>query len=460
MANNIRNKSRVSGPDDYRRIAGGGGYSPKLIEHTQVNHEKKSARTLEQLLSPYLNANEVTARNSAGALKLYRQSSAVSIVINKIARQIKQLRPILMIDDGESVETSGDILDLLDNPSPEWSRSRFMEAVSVNFLATDVAYIWCGGNVNQPPIEMVPINSDQLTVNETADDIPESYRISMGPYKGIFKRVEQRVRGKRVVRYLNGNMSELLIIRGTDTESAAGLTPQSKLQSIQDEINQVLKANKHNLSMLANGGRLSLLFTLKGSGQEEFEQAQQSIMDKYQGASAAGSIAVVAAEDAGVQEFGITPKDMDFEAMQKTAILRVAQEYDIPGVLVLNDSATFNNMDTAREMMFDDAIFPVVSSIYEALEDFLVMRFKREDQNIDLRFDESRVPALRTRRFNEIKVRREANIETINELRSDIGLDPYGEGGDKIYQNGTLIAVGDPDVSDPRRDIVKPRDDG
>ncbi len=431
---------------------GFGGDAPQI--------EKKSA-TLEQLLSPYLRTGDVTARTSSGALSLYRQSSAVSIVINKIARQIKQLRPVILLNDGNDMETSHDILDLLDNPAPEWSRTRFMETLAVNYLATSEAFVWCAGNIRNAPLEMVPISSDKITVNETSNDIPVSYAIYNGPYKGVFKRMEQRVNGKRVVRYIDAsNMAELLVIRGVDTQSTSGLKPQSKLRPIQDEINQVLKANKHNLSMLANGGRLSLVFTLKGAGQDEFEDAQQRLKEQYRGADAAGTISVISAEDTKVEEFGITPKDMDFEAMQKTAILRVAQEFDIPGILVNNDNSTFNNMDTARELMWDDAIFPVVTSVYEGLEDFLLMRFGISDKDADLWFDESKVPALRMRRVEEVKARREANVETIDELRTVLGLDEYGDGGDKIYEAATKVPLGTGFDSDPRRDVVKPNDDG
>lgn len=422
--------------------------------------EKKSA-TLESLIGSFLNTSQLTAHTPSGALRLYRQSSPVSIVINKIARKAQQLRPVILTDSGKNVETSHAILDLLDNPSPEWNRSRFMESLFINFLVTETFYIWAGGNVNRPPLEMAPVNVDSVTINDSGQDIPLSYQINQGPYQGVFKRTEARVGGKRTVRYLNGNMAELHVVRGVDTKTSSGLHPQSRLTPIQDEINQVLQANKHNLAMLENGGRLSLLFTLKGDISDgSFEDARTTIMDKYSGSGAAGSIGVVSGDDTTVQEFGISPKDMDFKSMQETAILRVAQEYDIPGVLVLNDSATFNNMAEAREMMWDDAIIPVVRSVYEGIEDFLVMRFGLQDADIDLWFDEIRVPALRMRRITEVQARRTANVETINELRPILGRDDDVDGGDVIYQAATLIPVGQSTLTDPGRDIVKPSDDG
>jgi len=435
-----------------------------MMYNKKASPVEKKSLTLGNIFSSFLNTTALTAHNPRGALRLYRQSSPVSIVINKIARQVKMLRPIILTNGGDDVEKSHQILDLLDNPAPEWNRSRMMESLAINMLATETYYLWAGGNVNKLPLEIVPINVDSVTINSRSSDVPLSYQITDGPYRGVFKRTEARVNGKKVVRYLDGNMAELSVVRGTDTLTSSGLHPQSKLIAIQDEINQVLQANRHNLAMLQNGGRLSLLFTLKGElGQDGFEGAKEAILNNFSGSGASGSIAVVqGGEDIGtdVQEFGISPKDMDFKAMQETAILRVAQEYDIPGVLVLNDSATFNNMAEAREMMWDDAVFPVVRSIYEGLEDFLVMRAGLQDEDIDLWFDESRVPALRMRRIREVALIREANVETLDESRKTLSLDPYGEGGDKIYQPATLIEVGQPAPTDPRRDIVKPRDDG
>lgn len=422
--------------------------------------EKKS-KTLGQILRPFINANELTAATSSGALQLYRRSSAVSIVVDKIVRQIKQLEPIMLKNNRQDVETSNDILSLLANPSPDWTRTRFMESVATNFLVTETSFIWAAGNVNRLPLEMAPINSNIVTVSVSADDVPTAYQVTTGPYAGIYKRTEQRVNGKRVVRYLSGNMAELAVIRGSDSSSSSGMHPESRLRPIQDEINQVLGANRHNLAMIANGGRLSLVFTLNGSpADDQFTHAEQALHDKFSGPNSAGSMAVVAGESTSIQEFGITPKDMDFETMQKTAILRVAQEYDIPGVLVLNDSATFNNMSEARQMMWDDAVFPTVRYIYEGLEDFLLMRSGTPDEDADLWFDELDVPALRMRRIEEIVKRKDINAETTNELRKDLGKETDIDGGDVIYQSATQVPLGNPVDDDPGRDIVKPEDDG
>lgn len=421
--------------------------------------EKKGFSNLGRL-STLIAADDLTAYNSYGALKLYERSSAVAIVINAISRQVSQIKPIIMRDG--NVDEGTDILDRLYYPSPDWTMSQLLESISVNLSAAGVAYIWAAGNVNRPAIELAPVNSDIVNIFNEGNDVVLSYEVNDGPYRGMFTRTEEVMNGRRVVRYLNGNFAELIVIRSFDPRSSSGQLPFSPLRPIQDEINQLLHANRHNLNLLKNGGTLSLLFTLSHElGEEEFAEADNLLHEKYAGTNKAGAMAVTRAGEMDIKELGLSPKDMNWEEMQRTAIQRVAQQFSYPPLLVTTDDATFNNMAESKEMAWDNAVFPMVRIILESLETFFGIRHGLRDAEFDLWFDETAIPALRRRRAEEVKLLNETGALTLNEKRKILGRESYGDAGDVVYIAGTMVPIGEPMFEDePERDIVKPSDDG
>lgn len=408
-----------------------------------------------------LAALEYTAENPAAALRLYRATTAVSVPINKIAEAIKLIRPV--VKRGEEPEDSSDIAKLLMKPSPLVETGLFFKTMAVDFLASANCLLWASGR-RGVPAALETIGPDQYSIMTDGETKISEFIVTVGPHRGNYRRVTEA--GKRV-RFLNAtNNSEVFLIRDYNTYGQRREWGESKLLSAADKLKQVILGDRHNVAIIQNGGYLSLLFALKGDlSQEQIDGAKEAIEANYQGPDNAGAIAVFAAEDVSVRETGIAPKDMDFEGMDKRATRAIAGVYQVPIVLIDIESATYNNMREAREMMYDDAVIPTLQSLYNGLEDFLFMRAGLDPAEWEITFDPLQVPALRPRAIEEIKQLGDAGVTTINERRAMLAFDHMDTGGNDIFGRMTDIAIasnnGEGEEDDPSlmRDEVGDDDD-
>lgn len=370
------------------------------------------------------------------ALKYYRDASAVSVPVNMIANQIGQIEPILR--SGGQIVDNSKLIKLLMEPGEGAVWELFIKTITINFLVTGTAYIWASRPDTRLPISLAAVTTTNININSKSGGGIQSLQIGLGDYAGIYQEVKE---GRRT-RYINPvTKSELYQLRDTTTETGNPTQGDSPLESASIEIEQTIDGNIHNLALIRNGGLMSLLFSLKGElGDDQFEAAKEEIIAKYSGAASAGEIGVVDAEDIEVQEFGLSPKDMNYDKLGRTARNAVANAYGVPIVLLDPEKATLNNMSEARLMFFDQAVSPVLKRIYAGLEDFLFPRANLSRPSDVISFDPMQIPMVRERIINEIKTRRETNIETTNELRDGVNREPL-DGGDQLFMPATMIPI-------------------
>ncbi len=388
----------------------------------------------------HLMNSDTIAASASGAMKLFRTSSAVSIPVRLIAHNVGMITPVLKNDDDGAVVLDTDFIRLLKNPRHGVSSFLFFKSLAIYQSIVGKGYVWAGGNINRPPIAIDKVNPVNVHLNTLSDGTITEINVTTGPYQGTYK---AEIQGTRV-RYILNNFAEIGIIPGFSSRSDdRSMIGESPLLAVGPEIQQLVDGATHNSSLLKNGGTLSTIFSLKGDiADDQFEDAASAIVAKYQGPNKAGTIGVVAAEDVDIKQFGNTPKDLDFEKLQKLARKIVALQYGVPIALVDNEKATFSNLNTSNEMLFDNGCEPVITEILNGLEFFLFPRFKMEIDRFDLTFDRTSLPILRQRFIRELKERREAGVETPNELRSLINREPISEGGDDLYWPVTQAPIG------------------
>jgi len=397
----------------------------------------KSKLYAQELL--YLMNSQSTAASAHGAMNLYRTSSAVSIPVRMIANTVGMIQPVLKDKKGEVVERHP-IIDLLQNPKYGMPAFLFFKTLAVHQSVVGRSYVWAGGNINRPPLVIDKINPVNIHLDTLSNGVITAINVTSGPYEGKYVAEQQGIR----TRYIMNNFSEIGVIEGftssTDDRATLGESP---LLAVGPEIQQLIEGAIHNTNLLKNGGSLSTVFSLKGDiMDDQFEAASSAIREKYQGPNRAGAIGVIAAEDVDIKQFGNTPKDLDFENLQKLARKIVALQYGVPIALVDNEKSTFNNLSTSNEMMFDNACEPVLTEILSGLEFFLFPRYKLETSKNDLSFDRTALPILRQRFIRELKERKDAGVETPNELRSLLNREPIAEGGDELYWPVTQAPIG------------------
>lgn len=377
--------------------------------------------------------------SASKAMTFYRTNSTVATAVDKIAGKFEQIKPVLIKDNGDIINRHP-VLDLLKQPNPFDTWHEFAGKLSRHYLIKADSHISMLGNVNRPPLEMYAVKPQNVNTVQAVDYFPAAYTISTGPGRGNYRRTED----KRTVRYLDSNMRELYHIMGFSSRDAE-LSGDSKLEAAALETKQQIKGRTHNLKLLENGGRLSLLVAFKdpdGIDDGTHRERKRRINEDLGGTSNAGKIAVISGEEVSITEAGINNKDMDYAELDKVASQAIYMRYEIPLPLITTDATSYNNVENALLDFYENTVLPHADTLFAGLSKVLLPRFGIDD--MVLSYDPESISILIRQKLKEIKERREINIETINELRA---LLPHREslakGADVLYQPATMVPVGE-----------------
>lgn len=376
-----------------------------------------------------LGSSTITA---AQAFKFYRECAAVATVIDMIAEPFADL-PVYLDEDGRAVYDS-DVLGILKTPHPEYTGRLFRSSVATYFLLTGEAYIWAGGNFRYPPLEIAPISPRNLSVVQGGDGFVNNMIVSGVMYPGSY--VRNRFLGKRV--FLSSPQQQLKQIRRFSTEDNSQLRGESKLSAAAMDVRQNLAGSNHNFKTLTKGGRLTLLFSIKEDmNPTKFQEAKDAIISQYSGDGGAG-IGVVNANQVDVKEMGVNNKDMDFATLQAMTEKAIAKRYNVPLPLISDESSTYNNLSTAYQALYDNAVIPVANQIYDGMGDLLFPRYRIDPSKTRFCVDVTGIPAIAERMADITLKRRQGGTWTEDELRADQGLEKIIN-GDVIYRAANLI---------------------
>jgi len=392
----------------------------------------------------------MSGRTSASdVMRFYRQSSAVAIAVDKIAKEIEQIRPVLLTEDGKYL-TDHPVLDLINNPNGAENRDQFIGQVARHYLLTHDAFIYAEGTITRPPSNLWSTKPQSISILDNhSDNYPQSYNITTGPARGNYVRDES----KRDWRYFNGNLRQVHQITGFSSYENNGLA-DSPLHAAALEVRQQILGRYHNLRLLENGGRLSLIAIFKDQLDEsQLEARRAALNENWAGPRNAGKIAVVNSEDLDLKEVGTSNKDMDFATLDKVAGETIAKRYDIPLPLITNDASTFNNLEQSVFHFYDMAVLPTYQKIYNGLGKMLLPRYGLDPAKFKLTYNPDDIDALRMRRIEEETKLFKEGITTRNEARDKLSYEPV-TGGDDILVPANLIPVAQDtfrvtDIDDP-----------
>ncbi len=392
------------------------------------------------------------ATTASSALHLYDESSAVATPIDMIADSFSVVDIALKV--GDELVLEHPILDFLKQPSPFYDQELFLNVLAKNYLVTGEAFFVAVGNINRPPLQLQPVSPASANPHAAQNsDAPNSWLIAGQTLPGSYT-ADIFVKD---VRYTDGNLRELKTIRNFSPRNNSLLRGQSLLVAASREARSHILGTEHNVSILENGGRVSMVFNFEDSmDKEDWEATKDEIINKYAGPSNAGQIGVVEGGKMSVHELSKTPKDMDFSNLQNLITKSIALRYKVPLPLVSDERQTLNNYEVAILALYDQAVLPLSSRILGGIGQILIPRFGLEMKTASLVINQDTVTALVIRRNNELKKRVEMNLETKNELRASIGREEI-DGGDELYQSSLLVPIGtdlftddnDPAVSEP-----------
>jgi HK97 family phage portal protein len=173
--------------------------------------------------------------------------------------------------------------------------------------------------------------------------------------------------------------------------------------------------------------------------EEEFNRMKEQLNEVYSGL-ANGNGKPIVLEHIKPMELSSNAKDADFAGSHDMMSKDVYRTLKIPPIL-LNQGAdtTFNNQAEAKLNFWDDAITPLVNSHSEELTEDLAPRY---GDNIVIRPDYTKIPALEPRRKEAWERAQKSQELTINEKRKLMGMESVGPEGDVIMVEAGKIPLG------------------
>lgn len=371
------------------------------------------------------------------AMELYNRSSVVATAIDTIVKKIEAIDPAMK--RGDDFDDSGPALDLLAKPNNFTLYKQFIGEIARHYLLTGDAFFLVLGQSR--PLEIYPAHPINVSPEAPlGNGYAERYHVAGTLAQGVYVG-EPQAGENRMVYTREDGLWKLYHLKGFSTRPNA-LRGDSPLESILSEIRQSIAGHKHNEQTLTMGARLSLLFAIKGAiPDDQFNELEKAIIEKYGGAENRGAIGVVNSDEIEVTEFGVNNKDMDYVNLLQMVKSGVYSRYGIPLPLLVASSQTHSNYENSLEALYDDAVVPVAEVLFEALTDFLIPLFGGRPREEMISYNPLSIDTLRMRRLREIKTQADMMMITTNEKRASVpDLDDI-DGGDTILGPGTLAPI-------------------
>jgi HK97 family phage portal protein len=379
----------------------------------------------------------------------YLKASPVADAIDRIAKEFASITPKIYDIQNDEFLTNTNFLDVLKAPNAMMTEHQFLFNLAATYLIYGnlLAY---GTGVSKIQ-ELHYIEPQYITLNADQFNTLTSLYVNKSAYSQTYKLQELNnqsffVAPNQVARYIRAynplwNYSNQ---RGV-----------SRLAAISYEIEQFIFASIHNLTALTNAvkpsGIISADFNLTD---EQYERLDAQIKAFYGGASNTARVLML---DNGMDFTPImTRTDSDYQTLRKNVEAAIYRRLEIPLALVTDSAMTYNNLEVANLMLYDNAVLPLAKLLYKQLQDIIFYYNKIDPARYMITYDENDIEALAIRKSQLIAAKVSASVYTMNEIRQLYGDKPLVSGGDDVYVQSTQIPV----ASDNEQSLyVNPTDD-
>lgn len=348
--------------------------------------------------------------------------SVATSSVDKLSKAIASTIPIAMAKDKtlDNVES----LSLLSNFS---FRYEILQRVNDDLHWGGRSFVMLIGNVNGVPSQIMHIQAEKVSfLNDENGDIVQVI-VNRHAFSDTFK-VQTDANKKTLGRFFSDNkLKEIIVIETID-----GLPI---LKAVENEITVLSQSIQRNGALVQNGGRLSMLISYKDSvDAEEMSRRSTAINQAVRGKGYGG---ILATGDADITEFGLRPREMDFEVLAAECRKNIYSAIGIPLALVDGASATFSNVASSQANFYLETVIPAANYIYSKIGSVLS---KREGIEFDLVVDSASIDSIKIKQFETAKIMSESKSVTINEIRKELGFEEMqGDGYSQILVEARLV---------------------
>lgn len=324
------------------------------------------------------------------------------------------------------------VLSLLDRPNPTQTRKEFFEQSFTARLVTGNAFLISSQlNPTSPPVELWNLLTSAVSIKPGETGIPAAYKF-------------QSVRGMMEfpVNPINGQ-SPIYHSKNVQLKNDLFGMPPLKSGAVWVDVSN--EGGEWNASLLANGASPSGILKKTTTGvwtDQQYKQIKDRWESNHQGTKNAGIPMILEGMD--WVQMGFNPKDMDFERTMNYSDKKICGIYRVPYVLLSPDASTFNNVQNARRILWEDVIAPFLNNFLDSFDNWLLPKYKNtEDMYFEA--DYSCVPAyqaMEAEKAERVINMRDKGIITINEAREMLGLDKVeAPEADEIYIQSSQIPL-------------------
>ena len=371
------------------------------------------------------------------AFWIYEKSAVVADAISKISMPFSDIMPALKdINTDEFLTKSGDhpLLSLLNSPGFNFDSTRLKYSLMTSFLVTGAAYPVAGGNINFEPsqLESVMANKTQLMEGR----IEELQQIQFtATNQNVYIRQEIPKR-KTVIYQTVSQLSETIQI--ALEYQARGVQPLSPLERLYYQSLMKYYGDRHNLGLVKNASRPGGLWSSseKEGMTNDQHEALKTEVQKFVDNPGRD---VVSPAPVKYENFLLKPTDMDFVKLIESSKPDIYNLYDIPLALTTVGAMTQSNYENSMLALYDNAVSPRASYLFNRIGEFLLPRYEDGDRYI-LTYDRKSIDALKSRMLEESEKMRKIGSFKENEIRSVAGYEPLDEDGDVIFRPANLVS--------------------
>lgn len=357
--------------------------------------------------------------------KAYEKVACIGTSVDLISNNFNMIEPVIYDDAKRKfIELPSDrkiknFLKVLRKPNAVDTKKQFFDKLVKNYIIYGVAYIaFVVGNNEITSIKIIDNNCVSLFPDVTNNRIDFFDIVNAGAYTGKYT--------FNGAYYSKDTGNSIILAPFINPATDCQYMPASLLLGAGLETLMYWYGCFHNKSLLQNGARPSMVFLIKSLlNPKHREQLRNEIRIKHGGAGNAGSAIIIdGAADKDVKQFSQNNKDMEFSTVLKAAEDAIYKRLGVNWVL--GEKVITKDLQTGREMMYDNTICPLFTAVYNHLFDvckYLSMGLT----DYSVFYLEQDIPALESRFLRKMKDMPSLGIFTIKERRAMYNYEPLGD---------------------------------
>jgi HK97 family phage portal protein len=332
------------------------------------------------------------------------------------------------IDENKELVEQHPVMDVIDRPNP---------TDSFSFLVLEIFsyYLLAGNSFIEKVGASTGINSG--IPKELYILHPNRVKIIIDKETGLIEKYVYSYGGDDIefpVDQVTGNCDILHLRSFHPNDDYWGL---SRVEVGSYQIDTDNSSTKWNKRLLDNQARPGMILMFQDHlTDKQLDRIKATLKEMREGPQNAGkSLVLEAAKD--VKPYGFSPTEMDFINSNRELARKICFLFGVPSQLMgIPGDSTYNNMQEARAMFWEDTVIPYLDYFKGELNQWL---FKKEAVYLD--YDLSGVFALAHKKDKLWERAQGSDFLTINEKRELAGYEPV-EGGDVILVSATMIPLG------------------